>query len=174
MNKLKEHRKKKKNYSWWRWEERKRIKRKKERKKETCKEREKEEQKDLNWTNREKKIKREKEKVTNHFLFCLSIYSSLEAGKMASGMKAEFSHWILSWGKNCGSSTFAKCLRKTKHLMWTQSSCWQNILAVTAVIWVLYSHLHVHSASQRHNTKDRCMKDNAWRKTHEETTGRLL
>ena len=33
---------------------------------------------------------------------------------------------------------------------------------------VLYSHLHVHSASQRHNTKDRCMKDNAWRKTQED------
>ena len=37
---------------------------------------------------------------------------------------------------------------------------------------MLYSHLHVHSASQRHNTKDRCMKDNAWRKTQEEDTGR--
>ena len=33
---------------------------------------------------------------------------------------------------------------------------------------LLYSHLHVHAASQRHNNKDRCMKDNAGRKTHEE------
>ena len=33
---------------------------------------------------------------------------------------------------------------------------------------LLYSHLHVHSASQRHNTKDRCVKDNAWRKTQED------
>ena len=35
---------------------------------------------------------------------------------------------------------------------------------------LLYSYLHVHSASQRHNVKDRCMKDNAGRKTQ----GRLI
>ena len=34
---------------------------------------------------------------------------------------------------------------------------------------MLYSHLHVH-ASQRHNIKDRRKKENAWRKTQEETT----
>ena len=31
-------------------------------------------------------------------------------------------------------------------------------------ILLLYSYLHVHSASQRHNIKDRLMKENAWRK----------
>ena len=34
-------------------------------------------------------------------------------------------------------------------------------------VLLLYSHLHVH-ASQRHNIKDRRMKENAWRKTQED------
>ena len=33
--------------------------------------------------------------------------------------------------------------------------------------FLLYCHLHVH-ASQRHNIKDRRMKENAWRKTQED------
>ena len=46
-------------------------------------------------------------------------------------------------------------------------SMFRRIVRIWIVV-VLYSHLHVHSASQRHNTKDRCMKDNAWRKTQED------
>ena len=38
---------------------------------------------------------------------------------------------------------------------------------------VLYSHLHVH-ASQRHNIKDRRMKENAWRKTQEDFFNNIL
>ena len=42
--------------------------------------------------------------------------------------------------------------------------------------WVsilLYSHLHVH-ASQRHNIKDRRMKENTWRKTQEDFFNNIL
>ena len=53
------------------------------------------------------------------------------------------------------------------------SNDWQNAK-------LLYSHLPYHSASQRHNIKDRRMKENAWRITQEqlrcrkEDTRRLL
>ena len=38
---------------------------------------------------------------------------------------------------------------------------------------MLYSYLHVHS-SQRHNIKDRRMKENAWRKTQEDFFNNIL
>ena len=41
-----------------------------------------------------------------------------------------------------------------------------------SILLMLYSHLHHHSASQRHNIKDRCMKDNAWRRRRKEDAGR--
>ena len=38
---------------------------------------------------------------------------------------------------------------------------------------MLYSHLHVH-ASQRHNIKDRRVRENAWRKTQEDFVNNIL
>ena len=35
------------------------------------------------------------------------------------------------------------------------------MLVASVQLSLLYTHLHVHAASQRHNNKDRCMKDNA-------------
>ena len=39
---------------------------------------------------------------------------------------------------------------------------------------MLYTHLLIHSASQRHNIKDRRMKENAWRKTQEDFFNNIL